>query len=108
MLPSQSTPYGAASSPIGGAKGHVGSGTPKDLLGYFAGLTDLPFPVFCVICTLGRIPSVVTSTLGGNALGTESYAAAVIVFAIALAVSALGLAAYHWICRKYKAVRQAG
>ena len=78
------------------------------MLGYFAGLTDLPFPVFCLICTLGRIPSVVTSTLGGNALGTESYAAAVIVFAIALAVSALGLAAYHWICRKYKAVRQAG
>ena len=41
-------------------------GTPKDLLGYFAGLTDIPFPVFCLICTLGRIPSVVTSTLGGK------------------------------------------
>ena len=83
-------------------------GTPKDLLGYFAGLTDLPFPVFCLICTLGRIPSVVTSTLGGNALGTESYAAAIVVFAITLAVSALGLAAYHWICQKHKTVRQTG
>lgn len=77
-------------------------GTPKDLLGYFAGLTDLPFPVFCLICTLGRIPSVVTSTLGGDALGTESYAAAVIVFAITLAASALGLAVYNWICKKNK------
>lgn len=77
-------------------------GTPKDLLGYFAGLTDLPFPVFCLICTLGRIPSVVTSTLGGDALGTGSYAAAVIVFAITLAASALGLAVYNWICKKNK------
>lgn len=75
-------------------------GTPKDLLGYFAGLTDLPFPVFCLICTLGRIPSVVTSTLGGNALGTGSYAAAVVVFAVTLAISALGLAIYNRICKK--------
>lgn len=81
-------------------------GTPKDLLGYFAGLTDLPFPVFCLICTLGRIPSVVTSTLGGDALGKESYAAAVIVFAITLAASALGLAVYNWICQKHKTVRR--
>ena len=83
-------------------------GTPKDLLGYFAGLTDLPFPVFCLICTLGRIPSVVTSTLGGNALGTESYAAAIIVFAFTLGISALGLALYNWICRKHKGGRQTG
>ena len=26
----------------------------------------------------------------------------------ALAVSALGLAAYHWICQKHKTVRQTG
>lgn len=77
-------------------------GTPKDLLGYFAGLTDLPFPVFCLICTLGRIPSVVTSTVGGDALGTRSYEAAVIVFASTLAISALGLALYNRICRKHK------
>ena len=29
-LPSQSAPYGAASSPIGGAKGRVGFGTPNN------------------------------------------------------------------------------
>ena len=80
-------------------------GTPKDLLGYFAGLTDLPFPVFCLICTLGRIPSVVTSTVGGNALGTRSYGAAIVVFAFTLAISALGLALYNWICKKHKGGR---
>ena len=57
-------------------------GTPKDLLGYFAGLTDIPFPIFCLICTLGRIPSVITSTIGGNALGTKRYGAAIITFAV--------------------------
>ena len=77
-------------------------GTPKDLLGYFAGLTDLPFPVFCLICTLGRIPSVVTSTVGGDALGTRSYGAAIAVFAFTLAVSAAGLGLYQWICKKHK------
>lgn len=80
-------------------------GTPKDLLGYFAGLTDLPFPVFCLVCTLGRIPSVITSTVGGNALGTKSYGAAILVFAFTFAISALGLMIYNAICKKHKGAR---
>ena len=77
-------------------------GTPKDLLGYFAGLTDIPFPVFCLVCTLGRIPSVITSTVGGNALGTKSYEAAILVFAFTFAISALGVMIYNAICKKHK------
>ena len=77
-------------------------GTPKDLLGYFAGLTDIPFPVFCLVCTLGRLPSVVTSTLGGSALGTKRYGAAILVFAFTFAISALGLMVYNAICKKHK------
>ena len=80
-------------------------GTPKDLLGYFAGLTDIPFPVFCLVCTLGRIPSVVTSTVGGDALGTKSYRAAILVFAFTFAISALGLMIYNAICKKHEGVR---
>lgn len=78
-------------------------GTPKDLLGYFAGLTDLPFPVFCLICTLGRIPSVITSTIGGNALGTQQYGMAIVVFVITLAISGAGLLIYNRICKKHEA-----
>ena len=77
-------------------------GTPKDLLGYFAGLTDIPFPVFCLVCTLGRIPSVITSTVGGNALGTKSYEAAILVFAFTFAISARGVMIYNAICKKHK------
>lgn len=80
-------------------------GTPKDLLGYFAGLTDIPFSVFFLVCTLGRIPSVITSTVGGNALGTKSYGAAILVFAVTFAISALGLSIYNAICKKHEGAR---
>lgn len=69
-------------------------GTPKDLLCYFAGLTDIRFGVWLLICSLGRLPSIITSTVGGDALGTEKYLLAVIVFAATLTVSAVGLAIY--------------
>ena len=46
-------------------------GTPKDLLCYFAGLTDVRFPVWLIICSLGRLPAIITSTVGGSALSTS-------------------------------------
>lgn len=75
-------------------------GTPKDLLCYFAGLTDIRIPVWLVICSLGRIPSVITSTIGGDALGERNYTFAIIVFAVSLAISAGGLWLFHRICGK--------
>ena len=75
-------------------------GTPKDLLSYFAGLTDMKFGVWLLICSLGRIPSIVTSTIGGDALGTEKYIFAVIVFAITLLISGTGLYVYNRICKR--------
>jgi uncharacterized membrane protein YdjX (TVP38/TMEM64 family) len=78
-------------------------GTPKDLLCYFAGLTDISFPVLMLLCSLGRIPSVVTSTIGGDALGTRSYIFAVCVFAATFAISISGLAIYNAISQKHAA-----
>lgn len=75
-------------------------GTPKDLLSYFAGLTDIPFTVWLVICSLGRIPSILSSTIGGDALGAENYGFAIAVFVVTTAISALGIWAYNRICRK--------
>ena len=37
-------------------------GTPKDLLCYFAGLTDLPWRTWLLIATVGRLPSIVQAT----------------------------------------------
>lgn len=75
-------------------------GTPKDLLCYFAGLTDMRFPVWLLICSLGRFPAIITSTIGGDALGTENYWGAVIVFAVAMVISAVGLLIYNRITKE--------
>lgn len=76
-------------------------GTPKDLLCYFAGLTDIRFPVWLIICSLGRVPSIITSTIGGSALSTKNYWFAVGVFAVTLALSGLGLLAYNALRRRH-------
>ena len=76
-------------------------GSPKDLLCYFAGLTDISLPVLLVICSLGRITSVVTSTIVGDALGTSQYIVAAVVFAVTLAVSCAGLLLYQKICKSH-------
>ena len=74
-------------------------GTPKDVLCYCAGLTKIRLGHFVLISTLCRIPSVVTSTLGGNALGSGEWAAAAGIFAVTLVISAVGLLVYKRICR---------
>lgn len=77
-------------------------GTPKDLLCYYAGLTDIKLPVLLIICSLGRLPSIVTSTAGGDALGTESYLFAAIIFAATFVLSALGLFIYNMLCKRHE------
>ena len=76
-------------------------GTPKDLLSYFVGLTDIKVSVWIFITSVARLPSVVTSTLGGNALGDERYVSAMVVFAATLVVSGIGMLAYRVIARHH-------
>ena len=75
-------------------------GTPKDVLSYFVGLTKLPLRTWICISLVAPLPSIVTSTIGGNALGVGNYLFAVIVFAGTLVISAAGIAVYREICRK--------
>ncbi|MBR6232316.1 MAG: TVP38/TMEM64 family protein, partial [Erysipelotrichaceae bacterium] len=58
-------------------------GTPKDLLCYLAGLTDIETRILIPIITIGRLPSIITSTLAGDHLGDQSYIKAAIYIAIA-------------------------
>ncbi len=81
-------------------------GTPKDLLSYFAGLTDIRFGTWLVICSVGRIPSIVSSTVGGNALGEKNYLAAIIVFALSLSVSLAGMLVYSRLSKKSENKKQ--
>ncbi|MBQ7766717.1 MAG: TVP38/TMEM64 family protein [Lachnospiraceae bacterium] len=74
-------------------------GTPKDLLCYYAGLTDMKWRTFLLIASLGRIPAMITSTVGGDALGLQNYVFAIVVFAVAMGISGIGLLVYNHICK---------
>ena len=75
-------------------------GTPKDLLCYAVGLTNLRMRDWLLISLVARIPSIITSTIGGNALGEQNYGFAVAVFAVTLTISLCGILIYRHICRK--------
>ena len=75
-------------------------GTPKDVLCYLTGLTSLPLRVWLIISAIAPIPSIVTSTIGGDALGMGNYAFAVLVFILTAAVSGLGLLIYRRLCQR--------
>ena len=77
-------------------------GTPKDLLCYFAGVTDIKMWILILVCSLGRIPAIVTSTIGGDALGTKSYILATVVLIVTIFVSLSGVIIYRTISNKHK------
>ena len=82
-------------------------GTPKDLLTYIAGLTKIRLLPWILLTSIARIPSIVTSTISGNALGLEKYGLAVIVFGATALVSGIGFLLYRRAQRK-RALREAG
>lgn len=70
-------------------------GTPKDILGYVLGVTRMRLMTCVALTSVARVPSVVTSTVGGSALGANNIWFAVVVFAATAVVSAAGLVVYN-------------
>ena len=77
-------------------------GTPKDLIAYIIGLTPMLWWEFFLISLIARIPSVITSTIGGEAIGMENYDFAIAVFIITIILSGIGLLVYRAITKKHK------
>lgn len=75
-------------------------GTPKDLLCYVAGLTDIKLSRWIAITSIARIPAITISTIGGNAIGTRSYVFAVAVFIVTVVISAIGVLVYRRLTRE--------
>ena len=75
-------------------------GTPKDLLTYFIGLTDMKLSNFLAISLIARLPSMVSSTIGGHMLGEENYLGAIILYAIVGVLSLAGMAVYRSILKR--------
>lgn len=75
-------------------------GSPKDILTYLVGLTPMKITTFLFISSIARIPSVISSTLGGDALGSQNYSAAALILAATALISLVGILIYRKIARK--------
>ena len=67
-------------------------GTPKDMLTYIGPFLPVKPGEFFFICTLARIPSVVTSTIAGSRLADGSLLVPIVIFVV---TGALGLACLY-------------
>lgn len=74
-------------------------GTPKDFLSYFAGLTKLTTGEWLTIVAVGRIPSLITSVVTGDAAGDENYILSVVMLIVTFAISAAGILYYRRLCK---------
>ena len=69
-------------------------GTPKDVLTYVAGLTTCPWWRVVLIATVGRIPSIATSTLTAGFASAGNWHAAGLALLITVVLVGMGKAAY--------------
>lgn len=83
-------------------------GTPKDLLSYAAGLTRMKLGTWLLIVSVARIPSVVTSTISGDALNGNRVVLTVIVYGATLLLSGAGLLIYRRYCKTHKTPAERG
>lgn len=75
-------------------------GTPKDILTYFVGLTDMRLSEFLLITLAARIPSLVSSTISGQMLGDRHFLTAGIVYATTGLVSIIGYLCYKRVIQR--------
>ncbi len=83
-------------------------GTPKDLLTYFIGLTRMTLSEFLTITLFARIPSVVSSTIGGNLIEGGHYIKAVVLFVVTAIISFIGIKVHDIIIKKIKTRAEKG
>lgn len=76
-------------------------GTPKDLFTYAIGLTDMSIPLYIALTTAARFPSVILSTLSGDAVGTKDYRMAVIFVVVTAIVSGVGVLVYKLFSKRH-------
>ena len=71
-------------------------GTPKDLLSYLIGLTDIRLSHWIAICAIGRLPAIFLSVYGGNALNKADYEQVILMLLLLLVLSVVGFFFYRW------------
>lgn len=66
-------------------------GTPKDMLTYVVGVTNMRVGKFLLISSLARIPSVLSSTMIGSSLRQGNWVLTLVVFIITAVVGVVGI-----------------
>ena len=77
-------------------------GTPKDLITYVIGLTEMSIPLYLLLTTMCRFPSVITSTLSGGAIGNQNFKNALLFLGITALISGIGYLVYRKIQKSGK------
>lgn len=77
-------------------------GTPKDFLSYFAGLTQLKIGEWLAIVAIGRLPSLITSTVTGAAAGSANYVLSIVMLGVTLVITAVGAVYYRRISKQQR------
>lgn len=77
-------------------------GTPKDIMTYIAGLTPCSAGRIAAITTVGRIPSIISSTLASAFAAQGDWTATVVVAAATVALVGIGVAVYAVISKREK------
>ncbi len=70
-------------------------GTPKDLLCYAVGLTNIKLSTWTIINFVGRFPAILLSAMSGSALGKQRYEIFIIAMAVILVFYLLGVFLYN-------------
>ena len=81
-------------------------GTPKDLLTYLAAFSGRPAWRIALLTTVGRIPSVVTSTLTAHFAAQGDWTATAVAAAVTVALALAGAAAYRALSGRETARRK--
>ena len=71
-------------------------GTPKDIITYFIGFTDMKLPVWIFITFVGRFPAIFLSAVGGSALNNGNYIRLFIIGALIIVTFIVGSICYYF------------
>ncbi|MBQ8356787.1 MAG: TVP38/TMEM64 family protein [Clostridia bacterium] len=70
-------------------------GIPKDMVTYFMGLTQMRLHKFLLISTMGRLPALALTVLGGTALQTRNLTLIIVVICLVLLLLVAGYFFYR-------------
>ena len=78
---------------------YIVPGTPKDFLNYCAGLTTIKLHTWLLVCSIGRIPSIITSTISGDAFVQKRYLFGILIYVVTFLVGLIGVLVYNKVTK---------